>query len=199
MSANFATLTGHFVDLRPLQLEDAEVTLAWRLGARARLMNAGATTVSDQRRWIGTRPESERNYVIALKSGLPVGMLSLIAINHTNRNAEPSRFLIGDEQAARGLPVAVEAMALLYEEAFDSLQLSRLYGLVADSNALMLKWQKYLGMREEGRMRRHYHINGLWQDAVMVGLLEEEYRTVTVPRIRSLIAMTDKGFGDSHE
>ena len=80
-------------------------------------------------------------------------------------------------------------MALLYREAFDGLGLARLYGTVAEGNGLMLKWQKYLGMQEEGRLRRHYFIDGVWHDAIMVGLLEEEYRTVTLPRMKMLLAM----------
>ena len=76
--ADFPTLHGHCVDLRPLAVGDAEVTLGWRTGERARLLNAGATDVEQQRSWIARRPRSEQNYVIELKSGDPVGMVSLI-------------------------------------------------------------------------------------------------------------------------
>lgn len=192
----FAPLTGRYVDLRPLCEDDAELTLGWRLGERARLLNVGAATVAEQRQWVAERPTSERNYVIALKDGRPVGMLSLIAINAANRNAEPSRFLIGEEGAVKGIPAAVEAMSLLYGEAFGRLGLTRLYGTVVEGNGRMLKWQKYLGMREEGRLRRHYLIDGVWRDAIMVGLLEEEYRSVTLPRMKSLLAMGTMTMGD---
>lgn len=192
----FAPLTGRYVDLRPLCEDDAELTLGWRQSDRARLLNVGAATVADQRQWIAARPASEQNYVIVLKEGRPVGMLSLIAINPVNRNAEPSRFLIGEEEAVKGIPAAVEAMSLLYGEAFDRLGLTRVYGTVVESNGRMLKWQKYLGMREEGRLRRHYLIDGVWRDAIMVGLLEEEYRSVTLPRMKSLLAMGNMTMGD---
>jgi RimJ/RimL family protein N-acetyltransferase len=115
-------------------------------------------------------------------------MLSLIDIDLVHRHAETARFLIGDEQAARGLPAAVEAMKLLYQLAFDDLELVRIYGTVAESNARMIKWQRYLGMVEEGRLRQHLYIDGAWQDAVCLGLLADEYRTVTLPRMNALIA-----------
>lgn len=182
-------LEGEFVILRPLAVEDAEVTHQWRLGERARYLNGAAASLEDQRRWIGSRPKSEFNYVIERIGGPPVGMLSLVDIDLVNRRAESARFLIGDETAAKGAPAAVEAMKLLYDLAFDRLGLERVYGLIALSNPLMIKWQKYLGMKEEGRLRRHFFMDGAFVDAVSLGLLAEEYRSQTLPRMTAMIAM----------
>lgn len=180
-------LTGEFVALRPLTSDDAELTLGWRQSRRARFLNTGAQTLADQEAWIARRPDSERNFVIELADGRPVGMLSLIDIDLVNRRAETSRFLIGDEDAVRGVPAAVEAMKLLYEYAFGELGLVRLYGTVADGNRRMVQWQKYLGMQEEGRLRRHYLLDGEWHDAVCLGLLEHEYLEISLPRMNALI------------
>lgn len=181
-------LTGEWVNLRPLVAGDAELTLAWRQGRRARFLNTGARTVSEQAAWIAARPVSERNFAIELSDGRSVGMLSLIDIDTVNRRAETARFLIGDEDAVRGIPAAVEAMKLLYGLAFDELGLARLYGTVADGNRRMIQWQRYLGMKEEGRLRRHYWLDDRWYDAVCLGLLEDEYRAVALPRMNALIA-----------
>ncbi|RYE56966.1 MAG: N-acetyltransferase [Hyphomicrobiales bacterium] len=186
------TLAGQFVNLRPLRAEDAEVTLAWRQGERARLLNKGAKTLDAQIDWIRRRPSSEYNFIIELKDLTPIGMLSLIDVNTINRHAEPARFLIGDEAAARGAPAAVEAMKLLYEFAFDTLGLNRLFGTVVAGNRRMAIWQTYLGMRQEGVMREHYFIDGKLQDAIMFGLLVSDYRTVSLPRMTALIALSAK-------
>jgi len=188
MSSNLK-LVGEFIDLRLLQVDDAARTLRWRSSDRAALLNAGASTIDEQVEWIKKRPSNEHNFIIELKTGLPIGMLSLIGINQTNRHAETARFLIGEEEAAKGIPAAVEAMKLIYELAYDQLKLMRLYGSVASGNSLMLKWQKYLGMKEEGRMRNHYFINGEWQDAIILGLLVDEYRKHALPRMNSLISV----------
>ena len=181
-------LRGEFVALRPLAVDDAAITFAWRQSQRAKLLNKGAETVEQQARWIASRPASEYNFVIELKDGRPIGMLSLSGIDPVNRHAEPGRFLIGEEKAARGIPAAVEAMKLLYEFTFDQLGMVRIWGTIAGDNSLMIKWQKYLGMKEEGRLRRHYFIDGHFQDALVMGLLAEEYRTVSLPRMNALIA-----------
>ena len=183
------TLVGQFVTLRPLMVEDAAVTHAWRLGDRARHLNGGAASVEDQARWIASRPKGELNYVVELKDGRPIGMLSLVSIDLANRRAESARFLIGDEEAARGVPAAVEAMSLLYELAFDRLGLERVHGVIEASNQLMVKWQKYLGMREEGRFRRHFLMDGQFRDAVALSLLADEYRAVALPRMKSLMRL----------
>jgi RimJ/RimL family protein N-acetyltransferase len=183
------TLRGEFVDLRPLTVADAAITLRWRRSDRSALLSRGATAYEEQARWIATRPESEFNFIMELKDGQPVGMLSLVNIDHTHRRAEPGRFLIGNEAAVRGIPVAVEAMKLVYELAFDRLGMLRITGTVVGDNRRMLKWQKYLGMREEGRLRQHYFVNnGTFQDAIVLGLLVDEYRGVTLPRMAGLIA-----------
>jgi diamine N-acetyltransferase len=191
LSAETATrrvLRGDYVTLRPLEVADAELTLGWRTAERARYLNDGARTVEQQAAWIAGRPASEFNFVIELADGRPVGMLSLTGIDLANRRGEPGRFLIGDEAAVQGVPAAVEAMKLLYELAFDELGLVRVCGIVVAGNTLMTKWQKFLGMREEGRLRNHFFLDGRFTDGVYLGLLVEDYRTTTLPRMKALIA-----------
>lgn len=189
MSGDIVTLYGQFVDLRPLAIEDAEMTFNWRKSERARHLNASAGSVERQAKWIASRPASEYNWIIQLKSGDAIGMLSLVDVDPVNSRAETGRFLIGEEEKARGVPAAVEAMALLYEFAFGTLKLARLYGTIASDNGRMVKWQKYLGMVEEGRLRAHYRTETGEQDAVFLGILRNEYEAVFIPRARALMAM----------
>jgi RimJ/RimL family protein N-acetyltransferase len=169
--------------------DDSELTLRWRLSERAVQLNRGSTSVEEQRAWIERRPITELNYVIETIDQTAVGMLSLIDIDLVHRRAEAARFLLGDEAATRGLPIAVEAMKLLYQVAFDQLGLARVYGTVIEDNPRMLKWQKYLGMQVEGRLRQHIFIDGHLQDVVIVGILEPEFREIALPRMVGLIAL----------
>jgi RimJ/RimL family protein N-acetyltransferase len=181
-------LLGRFVRLRPLTTADAEITFRWRRDARAALLNPGSGTPQEQASWIAQRPATEYNFIIEHHDRRPVGMVALVNVELGHRRAEPARFLIGEPDAVRGIPAAVEAMKLVYELAFDRLGLLRVHGILSAENRLMLKWQKYLGMKEEGRLRSHYFMNGTFQDAVCLGLLVDEYRNVTLPRLRALMA-----------
>lgn len=183
------TLEGQYVDLRPINSSDAEITLTWRSSARARHLNGINGDLASQLNWIATRPESDFDFIIVLKNGLRVGMVSLTEIDLVNRNAVPGRFLIGDEAAVKGKPVAVEAMSLVYQLAFDQLNIYRLHGIVAEKNIKMIKWQVYLGMKVEGVLRSHLFQNGSFENAKVLGLLEEDYRTITAPRMKSLISI----------
>jgi RimJ/RimL family protein N-acetyltransferase len=186
-------LHGQYVVLRPLRVDDAALTLGWRQSDRATLLNRGATSVAEQAAWIASRPNTELNFVIQLRSGQPVGMLSLVNIDEVNRRAEPARFLIGDPESVKGLPVALEALKLLYELVFDQLELHRVYGLVVAENRLMVKWHTFLGMKEEGRLREHYFIAGRFHDAIFLGMMEDEYRTIALPRMNALIGAAAAG------
>ena len=181
-------LLGTFVNLRPLLVSDAELTLKWRRSQRAMHLNSSSGTVEQQAKWIQARPSNEFNFMIETKAARPLGMLSLISIDLAHQRGESARFLIGDEEGVKGIPAAVEAMLLLYQFAFDELKLERVYGTIGSANTLMIKWQKYLGMKEEGRLRKHYRLGGETQDAVCLGLLAEEYRRESLPRMRALIS-----------
>ena len=180
--------TGEFVDLRPLTQDDVALTFRWRQSERATNLNRGAQTVEQQAIWLANRPDSEYNFAITLKTGIPVGMVSVSGIDFVHRHAEPGRFLIGEENAVRGIPAAVEAMKLVYELVFDELKLQRVYGTIASDNLLMMKWQRFLGMKEEGRLRNHYFINGHFQDAIVFGMLTDEFHLTALPRMNALIA-----------
>lgn len=182
-------IDGEFVNLRQLQIADAEKTFVWRSALRAKNLNESAASVQLQAQWIASRPSGEHNFLIELKSGHPVGMLSLVNVDMINLHGEPGRFLIGDDAAVKGVPVAVEAMKLLYKLAFDQLGLVRVSGIVAANNPLMTKWHKYMGMKEEGRLRNHLYQNGEFLDGILLSLLVDEYRKTTLPRMNGLIAM----------
>jgi RimJ/RimL family protein N-acetyltransferase len=181
-------MIGRYVTLRPITPDDAEITQKWRTGGRAYLLNKGAQTVEEQRHWIETRPPTELDW-IQVVDGKSVGMIALVDIDMTHRRAEAGHFLIGEPEIVKpyGTKVAAEATQLMYAYAFDSLKLHRIYGVLSADNERMLRWNLYVGMKEEGRQKDHYFLNGHWQDGVIVGLTEDDYRTVTIPRLQSLI------------
>jgi RimJ/RimL family protein N-acetyltransferase len=182
------SLIGRHVRLRPITPDDAEITQKWRMSGRAFLLNKGAQTVEEQRAWIASRPASEQDFIMVLEAtNQRVGMIALVDIDKTHRRAEAGHFLIGEPDLVKGKPVAAEATRLLYHLAFDWLHLHSVYGMLSVENEKMITWNKYLGMREEGRLKVHYWLNDRWHDALFLNLLEGDYRTITVPTLRGLI------------
>ena len=165
------------------------MTFKWRKSTRDKYLNQGSKTVKEQQKWIVSRPSNEFNYIIETKNEKPVGMIPLIDIDLINLKAEPGRLLIGNKERVKGLPAAFEAMKLIYEIAFDLLKLHRVYGTIPEENTEMIKFQKYFGLKKEGRLRKHYYINGRFQDAICFGLLINEYINVTLTRLNNIIGL----------
>lgn len=180
-------LRGEWATLQPLTEAYAEITLKWRLSPRARFMNRGAQTVEQQRAWIETQRGTEDfNFIIAF-GGMPVGMVSLQHVSLQHRSAALGRLLIGEPDTVGSAPVAFETERLICDYVFDELGLHKVYGDVVEHNAPMLTWRRYLGYRQDGVMRDHYLFDGVFRNAIVVSLLEDEYRSVCRPRLEGLI------------
>ncbi len=189
-------LAGKFARLRPIVEDDAAITLKWRTSQRARYLQPGAVTVEQQRSWIASHLDAdEHNWIIEYK-GHPVGMIALYDINKGHRSATIGRFLIGEEAFVGRAPVGFETDLLVSDFAFDQLQLHRIHGPVMEDNEAVIQTRLYLGYVKEGVSREHYIYHGEFKDAVMFGLLEDEYRRTCRPRLESLIRLfggVDKG------
>jgi RimJ/RimL family protein N-acetyltransferase len=182
-------LQGTLATLRPLGIDDAEATFAWRSSPRARLLQRGATTLEEQRAWIASRLKTgELNFIIEYQ-GKSVGMIALLDINHLHKSVQMGRLLIGEEELVGKAPVAFEADLMLCDHAFDVLKMHKIYGDIMEDNVGMLKTRMYLGYRKDGVLRDHYCYDGEFKSTVAVSLLEEEYRKVCRPRLLSLIKM----------
>jgi RimJ/RimL family protein N-acetyltransferase len=168
-------LTGKYVRLRPLMLNDAEITWAWRMSERAMLLHTGAGTVEEQWEWIANRPPNEYNWIIELLDGTPVGMYALTDIDPPTATA--ARFIIGERTNANGGWVAAEATRLLYWLAFDSMGLSRLNGTVNKANVGMIHWNSYIGWERDNEET----------DEIVIHITAETYRRVTRRKLDLLL------------
>ena len=112
--------------LRQLTPDDASVTFKWRQLGRAKYLNVGANSVSEQEAWIREQDPDDCNMIICLSNGDPVGTISLTNIDSEKKIGMSGRFLIGEEQLCEGKPIAFESMLLLYEIAFENLNLELL-------------------------------------------------------------------------
>jgi diamine N-acetyltransferase len=191
-------LYGKFATLRELTESDAEITFNWRMSERARFLSGSPGTIENQKAWINSRPLNEFNFIILENlSQQPVGMLSLINIDKINLNAESSRFLIGDEERCKGLPIAAESMLLLYKFAFEVLNLHRVYGYISAENLQMIKWQRYMGMKHEGIWRSHINAgNGSFVDAHLFGINKVEFESIARRKLQSFLKMHQPGSQD---
>lgn len=186
-------LEGKIVRLRPITAADAEITLKWRLGHRARLLQRGASTIDEQRAWIASKLASDEINCIIDYANAPVGMIALHDINLRNSHAIIGRELIGETEVVGAAPVAFESELLLCDYAFESLGLHKLYGDILEENHAMLKMRQFLGYKQDGVLRDHIQIDGEYRSVHAISLLETEYRQVCRPKLLRLIAVMSRG------
>lgn len=85
-------------------------------------------------------------------------------------------YLITDV-SQRNMGYMKEAMAAIVDYGFRELQLNRVEALIGPDNEPSLRLAKGLGFVEEGRLRSHYFVDGVYHDSLMFGLLRSEYMT----------------------
>lgn len=180
-------LEGKIVRLRPITIEDAETSLAWRLGDRAKLLQRGATTVDEQREWIASKLALDEINCIIEYANAPVGMIALHDINLRNRHAIIGRELIGEKDRVGVVPVAFEAELLLCDYAFGRLNLHKLYGDVLEDNHAMLKMRRFLGYKQDGMLRDHVRVDGEYRSVYAISILQSEYTATCRPKLMQLI------------
>ena len=102
-----------------------------------------------------------------------IGTVTLYAIDHAQGRAEIGFALA---QAHWGHRYAREALAALFEHAFDALALRRIEADVDPRNLPSLDTLEALGFRREGYLRQRWHVGGELQDSVLLGLLASDWR-----------------------
>lgn len=103
-----------------------------------------------------------------------VGMMSLVHINKGNKNAEIG-YWIAEPFWGKGF--AFEALDLILDFSFNTLQLSRVYAKVLHPNVPSAKLLERHCFKREGRLRKHIAQNGTMLDELVYGLLKEEHWT----------------------
>jgi RimJ/RimL family protein N-acetyltransferase len=107
-------------------------------------------------------------------SDILIGNCGIHDINWKNRVGEAG-IVIG-ERPYQNKGYGSEAMELLLEYAFSTVNLNRIELNVYDYNSRAIKLYKKLGFTEEGRRRQFMWIKGSYHDAIMMSMLAEEWR-----------------------
>ena len=174
-------LAGRVASLRPLRASDRAISVRWRNDAEIRDNVLGyrfPVTEEMEAHWVDgvLKDQSRTRVVLAIEDktdGAFVGLVYLNDIDWFVRNAEFG-ILIG-ERSRQGRGLAKDALALVANYAFGTLNLNRLYLRVVAFNKRALRLYRSFGFVEEGVQRRHAFLRGRYYDVVLMGLLRREF------------------------
>ena len=104
-----------------------------------------------------------------------IGNIKLGPINNIHRFASLS-ILIGDK-SSRGKGYASEAISVLADFAFNTLNLNRLSAGLYEGNIGSYKAFEKAGFRKEGIFRKMRYYQGKYVDQIMMGLIRQDMRS----------------------
>lgn len=102
-----------------------------------------------------------------------IGKCILFRFDEANHRAEIG-YILNREYWRRGL--MRQALEVVIDFAFDTLKLHRIEADVDTENTSSIAILEKLGFKREGLFRERWFVYDEWQDSVMLGLLEQDWR-----------------------
>lgn len=169
-------LSGESVFLAPLRLADAPLYEAWLNAPETRgYLSLYAPIPHENELSLLERmlrqPATEAiHFGIWLKESPPqlIGNIGLFDLDHRHQLGTLGIFIGPDEARGRGL--GRQAIRLLLDYAFGTLNLRKVLLTVYGHNLRAQRCYLALGFKEVGRYKAHRLIGGVWQDEVLMEL-----------------------------
>lgn len=173
-------LDGKRIRLRLIGREDLESIIEWRNSQDAyeSFFTYTPLNLDLQEKWYEKQvyDDSQQNFAIIHKeTGIAIGMIALVGINHKMGHAEWGRVIVAHPNFQGG-GYGREAIELIMEYAFDHLNLRRLTCTALTNNKKVVGLYERLGFRQEGTLREFVYKKGEYIDVILFGMLRREYR-----------------------
>jgi RimJ/RimL family protein N-acetyltransferase len=111
--------------------------------------------------------------IVLKETGKVIGAIALIKVDWTHKNAEAG-YWMGRSYWNRGL--MTEALELLLKFSFEQLELHRVYAHVFAENVNSKRVLEKNGFHMEGKMREAICKYEIWQDLLLYGILQPDYK-----------------------
>jgi RimJ/RimL family protein N-acetyltransferase len=172
-------LIGTGVYLRPLEREDAQTAAPWFNDAEVNryLLRYRPLSVAEEEAFLQRLSQNNKEDIvlgIATREGdRLVGACGLNRLDARCRHACLG-ITIGDK-TAWGKGFGREALTLLLDYGFQTLNLNRIWLEVFEYNHRAKRLYEKLGFKAEGRQRQHTYREGRFWDTFLLGILREEW------------------------
>lgn len=175
-------LTGEKIILRPIKIEDLEKVNQWRNNLEMIKLTQGIRfpkTKEMDREWFNNvlTEKSNRNIYFGIdeiSSNDFIGIIQLNNIDYISGTATWG-FVIGEKEK-KGKGYSIEAPKLLFDYAFNCLNLRKIFGYLISYNVATLRMHQKIGnFNEEGILKKHVYFDGEYHDVIILSLFREEY------------------------
>ncbi|HMW39322.1 MAG: GNAT family N-acetyltransferase [Saprospiraceae bacterium] len=133
--------------------------------------------VAEEKKYLGGYSSYNRSFLLFLlvekSSDIIIGRCGFHNWNDEHQRAELGYVMT--DQSFRNKGFMSEAVEAVLNYGFNVLRLNRIEALVGRNNIPSLKIMRKFGFVQEGCMRRHYNVDGVFEDSLVFSILEEEY------------------------
>jgi RimJ/RimL family protein N-acetyltransferase len=166
-------LEGSLVRLRVADSTDADYVRRLRNapGVASRFQDRWFISDERQAKFMAHISETKDTLLLIAEdkaTGKPFGVYTLMRIDHRNQRADTGVFL-DEAQTPSGMH-PLEGACLLFDYAFNYLNLRKLCAEVLADNARALRYNEALGFVVEGTLKEHVFYDGALRDLVLIGL-----------------------------
>lgn len=170
-------LKGDNIILRSLKLSDWEKTIEWRNdfeNKKLAMMHPYPVTEFLELEWYEELLKNKSNKVVYFAitdiNDCPLGYIFLNNINYIHRNCHLG--IIVGSSATRSKGIGYEAISLISDYAFNTLNMIKITVEVICNNDKAIQLYKRLGFVQEGCMKNQFFSNGVHNDVLIMSLFK---------------------------
>ena len=172
----YKKIVGKRIFLSPVSVEDTDIYIKWMNESVARSFGQYPFTVASKSDlvWLFEPPKNIQRYaMVLLDSDVMIGCISIQNIDHRNRNAFVGIFIGEEEYRSKGY--GTEAMRLILDYGFNTLNLHNIMLSVQADNSEGIACYKKVGFKEAGRRREWVYKDGKYIDVLYMDILAREF------------------------
>jgi RimJ/RimL family protein N-acetyltransferase len=168
---------GEKVYLRPMTAEDVANTHHWFVLTEPQSQTCHPLTITTAAEASEAFKKQERNaemaslMIVRIADNMPVGRVRYFNWNNLNRSVELG-ILIDPDEREKGY--AKEGIRIVMRYLFKHRNLNKVHAQTSMPNIGAIKLLESLGFKRDGVLRRHYFLNGEFQDGLIYSKLAFE-------------------------
>lgn len=163
------------VCLRPVDECDFELVLQWRNSDRIRknMFSDHQFSRDEHKIWFEKiKKEEIPTFMIFCYQNRPVGAVTISNLDKQNNKCNWG-FYLGEPGLPKGCGFSMGYLWLEY--LFETFKFRKVSGEVFANNSVSLKFHKKFGFVEEGRLLHHVLKDGIYEDVVVLALLDQKW------------------------